>query len=35
MKKLTDPSKLNDLGWKQQVEIQGGVEKIFEWYIVK
>ena len=35
MKKLTDPSKLNDLGWKHQVEIQGGVEKIFEWYIVK
>ena len=35
MKKLTDPSKLNGLGWKHQVGIQGGIEKIFEWYIVK
>ena len=32
MKKLTDPSKLNGLGWKHQVEIEEGVEKVFEWY---
>lgn len=32
MKKLTDPSKLNRLGWKHQVEIKEGVERVFEWY---
>ena len=33
MKKLTDPSKLNGLGWKHQVEIEEGIEDIYEWYI--
>lgn len=33
MKKLTDPSKLNGLGWKHQVIIEEGVKRIFEWYI--
>ena len=33
MKKLTDPSKLNRLGWKHQVIIEEGVKRIFEWYI--
>lgn len=33
MKKLTDPSKLNGLGWKHQVEIEEGVERIFGWYL--
>ena len=33
MKKLTDPSKLNGLGWKHQVEIEEGVERIFEWFL--
>lgn len=33
MKKLTDPSKLNSLGWKHQVIIEEGVKRIFEWYI--
>jgi GDP-L-fucose synthase len=32
MKKLTDPSKLNGLGWKHQVGIEEGVEIVFEWY---
>ena len=32
MKKLTDPSKLNGLGWKHQIEIEQGVEKMWEWY---
>ena len=32
MKKLTDPSKLNGLGWKHEVEITEGVEKVFEWF---
>ena len=33
MKKLTDPSKLNGLGWKHKEEIEEGVERIFEWYL--
>ena len=32
MKKLTDPSKLNGLGWKHQVIIEEGVKKILDWY---
>ena len=32
MKKLTDPSKLNKLGWKHQVEIEEGLKMGFEWY---
>ena len=35
MKKLTDPSKLNGLGWKHQVEIEDGIEIIYEWYVEK
>lgn len=33
MKKLTDPSKLNGLGWKHLVEIEQGIESIYEWYV--
>jgi len=33
MKKLTDPSKLNNLGWKHQIDIKNGVEKLHSWYI--
>ena len=33
MKKLTDPSKLNRLGWKHNVEIVDGVEKMHKWYV--
>lgn len=32
MKKLTDPSKLHALGWKHGVDLEDGVEKIYEWY---
>lgn len=32
LKKLTDPSKLNDLGWKHTVELQQGIGKLYEWY---
>lgn len=32
MKKLTDVSKLNGLGWKHQVEIAEGVERLYRWY---
>lgn len=32
MKKLTDPSKLHSLGWKHSVELEEGIEQIYEWY---
>jgi GDP-L-fucose synthase len=33
MKKLTDVSKLTGLGWKYEVELEEGVQKMYEWYI--
>lgn len=32
MRKLTDPSKLHDLGWKHAIEIEDGIEQIIKWY---
>lgn len=32
MRKLIDVSKLHSLGWTHKVEIEDGVQKIFEWY---
>ncbi|QWX84803.1 GDP-L-fucose synthase [Cellulophaga sp. HaHaR_3_176] len=32
MKKLTDVSKLNNLGWKHQVNLKDGISKIYSWY---
>ena len=32
MRKLIDVSKLHSLGWTHKVEIEEGVEKLFEWY---
>lgn len=32
MRKLTDPSKLHRLGWHHQIEIEEGIEKLFNWY---
>jgi len=32
MKKLTDVSKLHDLGWKHKVELKDGIEKMYNWY---
>jgi len=32
MKKLTDVSKLHDLGWKHKVELKSGIEKMYAWY---
>jgi GDP-L-fucose synthase len=32
MRKLTDPSKLHALGWHHTIEIEEGVEKIYNWY---
>ena len=33
MRKLTDVSKLNSLGWQHQIEIEEGVEKLYRWYL--
>ncbi|HHS93702.1 MAG TPA: GDP-L-fucose synthase [Campylobacterales bacterium] len=33
MVKLTDPSKLHNLGWKHQVELKEGIEKMYAWYL--
>lgn len=33
MRKLTDVSKLNALGWKHSIEIQEGVQKMYAWYV--
>ena len=33
MRKLTDVSKLNVLGWRHQIEIQEGIDKMYSWYI--
>ena len=33
MKKLTDVSKLNDLGWKHKIELEEGIKKIYDWYV--
>ena len=32
MRKLIDVSKLHSLGWTHKVEIEQGVQKLFEWY---
>ena len=33
MRKLTDPSKLHSLGWHHQIEIEEGIEKLYDWYL--
>ena len=35
MIKLTDPSKLNSLGWKHFVGLEEGIEKVYTWYLEK
>ena len=32
LRKLTDVSKLNELGWKFKVELENGIRKMYEWY---
>ncbi len=32
MRKLTDPSKLQSLGWKHEVDLKEGIKKMYEWY---
>ena len=31
MRKLTEPSKLHSLGWPHKIEIEDGVQRIYEW----
>lgn len=33
MRKLTDPSKLHQLGWKHSVDLAEGVQKMYQWYL--
>ena len=33
MRKLIDVSKLHSLGWTHKVEIEAGVQKLFQWYL--
>ncbi len=35
MRKLIDVSKLHSLGWTHKVEIEDGVQKLYDWYIKK
>jgi GDP-L-fucose synthase len=33
MRKLTDVSKLNALGWKHKIELEDGLNKMYRWYL--
>ena len=33
MRKLTDPSRLHALGWHHKIEIEEGVQRMYEWYL--
>ena len=33
MKKLTDSSKIHNLGWKHSIELPNGIKDIYEWYL--
>lgn len=32
MRKLTDPSKLHQLGWKHNIELDEGIQHMYQWY---
>ncbi len=32
MKKVSDSSKLHNLGWKHAIELEEGIEKMYDWY---
>jgi GDP-L-fucose synthase len=34
MKKLTDVSKLNALGWMHKINLEKGVKKMYAWYLL-
>ncbi len=33
LRKLTDPSKLHALGWHHKIEIEEGVQRMYDWYL--
>ncbi|MGN0049473.1 MAG: GDP-L-fucose synthase family protein [Bacteroides sp.] len=33
MRKLTNPSKLHALGWHHQIDIEEGVQRMYDWYL--
>ncbi|PQB05481.1 GDP-L-fucose synthase family protein [Aureitalea marina] len=33
MKKLTDCSKIHSLGWKHSVELEEGIQRLYDWYV--
>lgn len=33
MRKLTDPSKLHQLGWHHHIEIESGIDTLYNWYL--
>jgi GDP-L-fucose synthase len=35
MRKLTDVTKINKMGWKAEIDLQQGIEKMYTWYISK
>jgi GDP-L-fucose synthase len=35
MRKITDVSKLHGLGWKHSVELEEGVQLMYDWYLNK
>jgi len=35
MRKLTDVSKINTLGWKAKINLQEGLEKMYQWYVTQ
>lgn len=35
MRKLTDVSKLNSLGWQHKIEIEEGIRRMYDWYTSK
>ena len=33
LRKLTDPTKIHSLGWHHKIEIEDGVDRLFQWYL--
>lgn len=33
MIKLTNPAKLNELGWKHKIELENGIRTVYNWYL--
>ncbi|MCW3805821.1 GDP-L-fucose synthase family protein [Plebeiibacterium marinum] len=33
MRKLTDPTKIHDLGWHHKIDIEEGIDKMYDWYV--